>query len=317
MGIKIIGIGSGLPQRIVTNDELAGMVDTSNEWIVSRTGIECRHVCTTETLTDLCEVACKKALERSGLTTADIDLVICSTISGDFVTPSQACAVSERIGTTCPAFDVNGACSGFIYVLDMAEAYIDTGRAKNILLICCEQMSKHADWDDRATCVLFGDGAAACVVTKGSALKYVNLTSKGQTDILRLPTGNGNTPFAERKVHGCLHMEGQAVFRFAVSAVEQAADMAVEALGITPEDIDYYVLHQANKRIIDSARNKLKLPPEKFPLCVQKYGNMSSATIPILLEQMLTEGTLTPGKTIFMAAFGAGLTTGTAVMTWE
>ena len=317
MGLKIIGMGSGLPQRTVTNEELAAMIDTSDEWITSRTGIKSRQICTTESLTDLCVTAGEKALKNAGLSAGDIDLVICSTISGDFVTPSQACSVAERIGTTCPAFDVNAACSGFVYVLDMADTYLSAGKAKNILLICCEQMSKHANWNDRATCVLFGDGAGACVVTNGNALKYVNLVAKGQTDILRQPTGNGNNPFADRIEKEFLHMEGQEVFKFAVSSVEYQAEKAMEALNITPEDIDYFVLHQANKRIIDSARNKLKQPPEKFPLCVQKYGNMSSATIPVLLSEMLDAGTLKSGMTIFMSAFGAGLTTGTAVMTWE
>ena len=220
--------------------------------------------------------------------------------------------------TNCPAFDINAACSGFIYALDVASLYLSSEKMKNILIISAEMMTKHADWADRSTCVLFGDGAGACVVTKGGALRYTNLTANGDVKLLSLKSGTGNSPFVcEKKEPGYLHMEGPEVFKFAVSMIESQARLAFETLGLSPDDIDYFVLHQANKRIIESARTRLKQPQEKFPINISKYGNISSATIPILLDEMLEEGKIKKGDKILMSAFGAGLTTGTCIMIWE
>ncbi|MGE4484558.1 MAG: beta-ketoacyl-ACP synthase III [Oscillospiraceae bacterium] len=318
MSLKIIGTGKGIPKKSITNNELSTIVDTNDEWISSRTGIRSRFVCTDESLTDLCVTAAGSALEKAGLTANDIDLILCSTIGGDYVTPSLACTVAERMGTNCPAFDINAACAGFIYALDVASMYLSSEKMKNILIICAEMMSKHADWADRSTCVLFGDGAGACVVTKGGALKYANLTANGNVKLLNLKSGTGNSPFAcEKKETGYLHMEGPEVFKFAVSMIESQARLAFETLGLSPDDIDYFVLHQANKRIIESARTRLKQPQEKFPINISRYGNMSSATIPILLDEMLGDGKIKKGDKILMSAFGAGLTTGTCIMIWE
>ncbi|HXK78456.1 MAG TPA: beta-ketoacyl-ACP synthase III [Oscillospiraceae bacterium] len=317
MSFKIIGTGRALPQKAVSNDELSAFLDTSDEWITSHTGVKNRYVCTEESLTDLCESAAKKALLRSGLRAEEIDLVLCSTMGGDFITPSLACAAAERLGLSCPAFDLNAACSGFLYALDVAAAYLSCGRAKNILILSAEMMSKHVDWSDRATCVLFGDGAGACVVTAGTALQYLRLTAEGDTAILFREDGNGNSPFREKKERGFVKMQGQGVFKFAVRMIETQTKAALESLSLTADDIDYYLLHQANKRILDFAREKLGQPEEKFPSNIHRYGNVSSASVPILLDELFEKGNIQKGTKLLMSAFGAGLTAGTCVMSWE
>jgi len=317
MSLKIIGLGKGIPKRCVSNDELSEFIDTNNEWIVSRTGIKSRHVCTDETLTDLSTAAASQAIQKAGLTTADIDLIICTTIGGDFRTPSLACCVSERIEALCPAFDINAACTGFIYALDVASLYLSSGKMNNILIICAEMMSKHMDWNDRGTCVLFGDGASACVVTHGNALKYTNLTANGNSRMINISSGTGNSPFTENTDGKYLHMEGQEVFKFAVNIVESELDKALSTLGISAEKIDHFLLHQANKRIIDSIKNKLRQPEEKFPVNIDRYGNLSSASLPLLLFEMLENGEIKPGDTLFLSAFGAGMTAGGCVIVWE
>ncbi len=318
MSLKIIGTGKAVPEKTVTNCDLSTFLDTDDTWITTRTGIKARHVCTTETMTDLSARAAAKALEKAGLTAADIDLIICSTISGDYITPSEACAIQAKIGARCPAFDINAACSGFLYALDLAALYLDAGRAQNVLIVCAEVMSKHVDWTDRRTCVLFGDGAGACVVTKGIALQYLQLYAAGDVETIYLHTSMGNSPFAQRLPADLfLHMEGGEVYKFAVTMVEQQAREAAQALGLSPDNFDYFLLHQANQRIIDTARAKLKQPPEKFPGNIQHYGNMSSASIPVLLDELLEQGAIKPGDRLFLSAFGAGMTAGCCVLEWE
>lgn len=317
MSIKIIGTGRGLPKRTVSNQELTEYVDTSDEWIVTRTGIKSRYICTEESLSDLCVMAAEAALAKAGLTAEDVDLLLCSTIGGDYVTPSLACTVQERIGGSSPAFDINVACSGFIYGLDLAAAHIETGRAKNVLLICAEQMSRHVDWSDRRTCILFGDGAGAAVITGGSGLKFMKLTSNGNVRVLNKPVESGNSPFRAQREPGYLYMDGGEVFKFAVSSCEKAVREAVAAVGCEPDDIDHFVLHQANGRIIESIRTRLKQPAHRFPTSIERYGNTSSASIPILLDEMLEEGRIRPGDRLFLSAFGGGLTTGACILDWE
>jgi len=319
MSLKITGIGKGIPERSVTNDELAEFLDTDDEWIVSRTGIKSRYICTHESLTGLSAAASKSALENAELSADDIDLIICATITGDFRTPSLACSVAEQIGTKCPAFDINAACAGFVYALEIASTYLAVGKAKNILIICAEMMSSLVDWNNRNTCVLFGDGAAACVVSTGNALKYISLSTIPDTTILNLPADPGNSPFQTRnqKEKGFLNMQGQEVFKFAVNIVNTDVKKALDALYIQPEKINYYVLHQANKRIIDSIRMKLKQPEEKFPVNIKKYGNLSSVSVPLLLYEMLEDGRIKTGSMLFISAFGAGLTAGSCILKWE
>lgn len=318
MSLKIIGTGHCVPQKNVKNSDLEKFLETSDEWIVSRTGIEGRNICTDESLCDIASKAAADAIQKAEINTDDIDLIICSTIQGDFITPSLACMVQKKFGLSCPAFDVNAACSGFIYALDIADGYISSGKAENILIISAEMMSRVSDWEDRSTCVLFGDGAGACVVTKGDALKYIHLTSKGDSEILYIPINSGNSPFSEGTADkSYLAMNGQEVFKFAVSAIESETAAALKKLNIEPDKIDYYLLHQANKRIIDFARSRLNQPKEKFPMNIESHGNTSSASIPILLDEMANENKLKNGDLLLFSAFGAGLTTGTCVIRWD
>ncbi|MCL2577675.1 MAG: ketoacyl-ACP synthase III [Defluviitaleaceae bacterium] len=314
--IKIIGTGRKLPERSVSNDELAAMVDTSDEWITSRTGIKNRFVCTKESLTDLAEGAARIALEKANLSPQEIEMIICPTIAGDFSFPSLACCLAQRLNVKCPAFDINAACSGFIYGLEIAESLIS--KYKNILIVGADMMSRLIDWNDRASCVLFGDGAGACVVTSGGALKYIRNNADANPEMLFAKSRTGNSPFTnEESDGGFAAMQGQDVYKFAVTAVGEEINLALAKLNLSAADIDYFVLHQANSRIIDGVRTRLKQPPEKFPMNIDKYANTTAATIPILLDEMIDEEKVKTGNTLMMVGFGAGMTTGTCVMVWE
>jgi 3-oxoacyl-[acyl-carrier-protein] synthase-3 len=295
-------MGKKMPDTIVSNEDLAKSLDTSDEWIISKTGISTRMVCKTESLTDIAEEAARNALENAGLDISQIDMIICATVTGDCLMPSLACCVLERLGGKCAAFDVNAACSGFIYALDTGAAFISAGRAKNILLVCADAMSRLVDWDDRSTCILFGDGAAACIITAGHSLKYIRTHADPQPAMLSAKTLN------------TLQMQGQNVYKFAVKTIESEITLALSALNKTADAVDYFILHQANARIIDGARTRLKLPAPKFPMNIQKFGNMSAASIPVLLCEMFEDGRLKPGDLCMMMGFGAGMTAGTAVI---
>ena len=309
-----------MPQTVVTNAELAVFLETSDEWITSKTGIHSRTICTDESITDLAEAAARNALENAGLDLSEMDMLICATVTGDYFMPSMACGVLERFEidkAKCAAFDINAACSGFIYALDVADSFIKAGKAKHVLIVCAEMMSRMADWRDRASCILFGDGAGACVVSEGDSLKYIRVFSDAQTDLLFTRAGRGNNPFVkETCAPGFLQMQGQHVYKFAVKTIETEINLALAALQFTPQDIDFFILHQANARIIEGARSRLKLPKEKFPTNIQKYGNMSAASIPVLLAEMAEDGCIKKGDTLMLLGFGAGMTAGTAVIEW-
>lgn len=319
--MKILGTGKNLPQTSVTNAELAVFLETSDEWIASKTGIYSRTICKDESITDLAEAAARNALENAGLSISEIDVLICATITGDYTTPSIACCVLERFendGAKCAAFDINAACSGFVYALDVADSFLKAGKARNILIVCAEMMSRMVDWRDRTSCILFGDGAGACVVTAGDALKYIRVFSDAQIKPLFAEAGRGNNPFLTGTSNaGFLQMQGQHVYKFAVKTIEEEINLALSALQLTPQDIDFFILHQANARIIEGARSRLKLPPEKFPMNIQKYGNMSAASIPVLLAEMAEDGRIKKGDTLMLLGFGAGMTAGTAVIEWK
>lgn len=319
MSLSILGTGSALPALEVSNDDLSRVMDTSDEWISSRTGIKSRHIITKETLTELSAEAGRLALEDAGVDPAELDLILCSTIQGDYITPSLANLVQRDVGAHCPAFDINAACCGFIYGLDAAYAYIQSGKARKVLLVSAEQMSKHVDWSDRATCVLFGDGAAAAVLGEGDALQYIHLDSMGQTENLRIPRVLRDTPFsrAEDAEAPFLQMNGQHIFKFAVSACADGIRRALSALRIAVDDIGHFLLHQANGRILDAVRRELAQEPEKFPVGITRTGNISSASIPCLLDELNRAGRLKKGERLVFSAAAAGLTTGECVLTWE
>ena len=316
--MKIVSIATKLPNRIVTNDEIASFLDTSNEWITLKTGIKTRHIVSHDNLTELATDASCTALKKANLSATDIDMLICATSTADNAMPSLACSIIERIGARCPGFDVNAACTGFIYALDTADAFIRAGKVKTILLVAAERMSRLLDWKDRSTCILFGDGTSACVVTAGDALKYIRTTVNPNEALLYAKSLGENNPFTkESRASSYLKMQGQQVYKFAIRSIEEEIRCVFDTLNMCDADVDYYILHQANMRIIEGASARLKLPLEKFPFNIDKYGNMSAASIPVVLDEMIEKGCIKSGSLIVMVGFGAGMTVGTAVMVWQ
>ena len=316
--MKIIGTGSALPAKAVTNEMLAGFLDTSDEWITTRTGIRTRRLLSTETLRELALKAAQSALESSGLRPEDIDYLICSNVANSYVSPSLGSIILGPLGCCCPTFDMNGACAGLVYSLDVADAFLKSKDVNNILIVAAEEPSRFCSWHDRATCVLFGDGASALVVTRGEGFLDFRLTGKTHTDVMYYKRAMEPTPFdrVEEKTMP-LVMEGREVFRLAVEASMEDVDALLERNGMTGEDIDLFLLHQANKRIIECIREHLGQPKEKFPTNIQNYGNTSSASIGILMDELSREGKLKDGATLMLSAFGGGFVTGAAILKWS
>lgn len=316
--MKIIGTGSAHPSLVVTNKMLENFLETSDEWIVSRTGIKERRLITNEKLEDLAVEAAKNAMENAGVTPEEIDFLIVSNVSNEYDTPSLSCVIQGMLGMKCPCFDINCACSGFVYALDIAESFLATKDLRNILIVCAEEPGRMVDWKDRSQCVLFGDGAGAAVVTKGDDLKAIRLNTISKVDPLWQKKVMQPTPFVTKEEKGGpLVMVGQDVFKLAVSSSIDDIDKVLKNAGMSPEDIDMFVLHQANIRIIDAIRHFSKQDKSKFPINVDKYGNTSSATIPILLDELNRGGKLKNGDMLLMSAFGAGFTTGACILRWS
>lgn len=309
-GLRIVSTGSALPERILTNDDLSKIVDTSDEWITSRTGIKERRLSSEEDKNYLfASKAGERAIERAGISKDDIGVVIVATVTPDYMFPSTACMVQKILGLSeeVMSFDMAAACSGFLYGLKTAKGLLENMDKKYALVIGSEQLSRLLDFNDRSTCVLFGDGAGAAVVELSDTKDYYQKTwSRGDENVLSCK-GPG---FSEMY----LQMDGRGVFKFAVKAVKDAIDAILEEKNITIEDVDYIVCHQANQRIIDSVRKKYDTPEEKFYVNLQKYGNTSAASIPIVLDEMMTEGLLSEGKKIIAVGFGGGLTWSSALL---
>lgn len=318
MGFRVVGTGSALPARSVTNDELSEFLDTSDEWISTRTGISSRCICTTESLDDLAVAASERALEAAGLTPADLDLIICSTTSGDHLIPAEACAVAERLHASCPAFDISAACAGFVFALDVADGWFVRGRARRALVVAAEKMSRLVDWSDRATCVLFGDGAAAAVVEAGGESPLATyLATEPSVDVLHVPGIGGSSPY-DRTEHpaNVLSMEGRRVFKFGVNAICTSVRTLCDEAGVELADIDHFVFHQANERILASAVARLGIDNAKVAYALAETGNISSACIPLALDRLVRSGTLTSGQLVVLVGFGAGLDTGACLLRW-
>ncbi|MBQ5761629.1 MAG: ketoacyl-ACP synthase III [Clostridia bacterium] len=309
MGFKIIGTGRYIPEKILTNDDLAKMVDTTDEWIVSHTGIKQRHIMEKDfEAGQVVSVAAKKALDMAGINAEDLDLIICSTIKSDYYTPSLACTLQSKIGAKCPAFDINAACSGFIYGLDIADKYFTDKKYKYILMLSYEVMSQLVDWQDRSTCVLFGDGCGCAVLENSDEPVYIKLSANGNSDILNISNKEGQKH--------TLHMNGPQVYKFAVSSACKDIPYILSMAGINQNDVNHVILHQANKRIIEGVSQKIDIPNERFRINIQEYGNTSSAGIPILIDELNCDGMLHKGDKIILCAFGGGLTCGTCFLTW-
>ena len=318
MGFRILGTGSALPSRSVTNDDLSEFLDTSDEWISQRTGISSRRICTTETLDDLSVEAARAALDAAGVTPDQLDLIICSTTSGDHLIPAEACAIAELLGASCPAFDVSAACAGFVFALDVADGYFVRGRAQRVLVVSSEKMSRLVDWSDRATCVLFGDGAAAAVLAEdGENPLATYLSTEPAVDILHVPGVAGTSPYDEtERPSSVLSMEGRRVFKFGVNAIVTSVRTLCEEAGVTTDDIDHFVFHQANERILSSAVARLGIDNAKVARALAETGNISSACVPLALDRLVRSGGLKSGQLVVLVGFGAGLDTGACLLRW-
>lgn len=306
-GIHIEGTGRALPKRVVTNDDLSNIVDTSDEWIVTRTGIKQRYYCDGELNWQLAARAAGIAIEDAGIEKQSIDLVVVATFTPDYAAPSVACMIQKELGLRedIMAFDINAACSGFMYGLEVANSLLE-GRTGYALVIGSEQISTRMDMTDRATCVLFGDGAGAAVVRKSDDNWYSIMGAKGDETAL----GCRGITFEDSHIY----MDGKAVFKFAVTAIPKALDALLEKAGITVDDVDHILCHQANERIIKSVALKYKTAKDKFYVNIDRYGNTSAASIAIALDEMRKTGVLHEGERIILVGFGAGFTWGAILL---
>ena len=325
ISVGILGIGTYVPDQVLTNQDLEKMVDTSDEWIVDRTGIKQRYIADSETATsDLATKAAQRALEHAGITAEEIDLIIVATATPDMFFPATACLVQDNLkAAKAAAFDLSAGCTGFMYSVVTAAQFIKAGLYKKVLVIGAETLSKILNWQDRNTCVLFGDGAGAVVLgeTKlGCGILGVHLGSDGAGGkFLSLPGGGSRIPSTIESVTDKLHfvhMNGPEVFKFATKVMGEAAVAALDHAGLTAGDIDCLIPHQANIRIIQSAAKRLKVPMEKVIVNVDKYGNTSSASIPLALEEALQTGKIKNNDIVVLVGFGAGLTWASCVIKW-
>ena len=325
-GLRIIGTGSALPERVLGNADLERMVETSDDWITTRTGIKTRRIAGPgEETSQLAAAAARRALEQAGVAAAELDLIVVGTITPEMTMPSCACLVQQELGANRAfAFDLNAACSGFLYGLDLADKYIRCDPGKKILVIGAETLSSRVDWQDRNTCVLFGDGAGACVVTGSSAkdgrgYQAARLFADGSLwELLYLEAApKHNRQLRPNRVEmPCIMMQGREVFRHAVRAMGEAVAQVLAAAGCTAAQLKLVIPHQANIRIIRSLGDHLGLAPEKVYVNVDKYGNTSAATIPIALDEANRAGLLAPGDLVLLCAFGGGFTWGASLLRW-
>ncbi len=318
MSFYIAGTGSALPKKIVSNDDLGKVVETNDEWVRTRTGIRNRRVLTDETLTELSADAARKALEDAGVAPSAVDLVICATMRGDTITPSQACLTAAELGITAPCFDVNAACSAVLYSFGIIDAFVATGKASTVLLLSCEAMSKQIDWTDRGTCVLFGDGAAAMVLKKGKGLLAHEMVGAPNGKTIFTPSYEGKSIFSTREARKvALNMDGKETYKFAVTVMGEQIEAVLQKAGLGICDIDYVLPHQANIRIIEAARKRFDIPEHKVLTNIASYGNMSATSIPVLLDENARAGTFKKGDKLLFVAFGAGMTAAAAIITWN
>ena len=316
--MKIIGTGSAVPALTVTNEDLTAFLDTSDEWITTRTGIQARHLLSTEDLYDIAVEAANKAIQASGLRPEQIDFLLVSNVANRHVTPGLSCIIQKRIGVTCAGLDINVACAGFVNALMLADGMMKAGHAKNILIVCAEEPTKYCNWKERDCSVLFGDGAGAVVLTEGNAFKDVKLTMISDRDVLYYERGMEPTPFEDKYIVGQpLVMKGKELFRTAVTESAKDIQTILQRANLTQDDITWFMLHQANKRIIEGIRNIVGGSCAKYPSIIEKYGNTSSASIPIMLDEMIRDNKIHQGDKIVMSAFGAGFVSAACWWEWE
>jgi 3-oxoacyl-[acyl-carrier-protein] synthase-3 len=317
---RIAGTGSYLPERVLTNDDLAKLVDTSDEWIAARTGIRKRHIAAEgEFTSDLGYHAAMRALEAAGVDAKELDLIVVGTTTPDLIFPSTACLIQHRLGADgCPAFDVNAACSGFVYALTVADKFIRSGAAKTALVIGAETLTRMVDWSDRTTCVLFGDGAGAVVLkadTETGILSTHMHADGGKKELLWNPVGvSVGFKQGEENAGVRIHMSGNDVFKHAVKALDSVVEETLEANGLDRHDIDWLIPHQANLRIIEATAKRLDMPMERVVVTVDKHGNTSSGSVPLALDEAVRSGKVQRGQLVLLEAFGGGFTWGSALL---
>lgn len=326
MKAAIAGTGSYLPERILTNKEIEQMVDTSDEWIVSRTGIrERRLVAPDEATSDLAAQASRRALEMASVDASDLELIIVATITPDYMFPSTAGQVQRLLGAhRAAAFDIEAACTGFIYALSVGELFISSGKYAKVLVVGAEVLTRFVDWEDKTTCVLFGDGAGAAVLVPSEdgerGVISTHLHNDGRlADMLMAPAGGSRMPIDEKAITDRMNtvkMRGHEVFKVAVTKLSEVVDEVLEANGLKEEDIDFLVPHQANLRIIQATAKKLKLPMEKVIVTVDRHGNTSAASVPLALDEAVRSNRIKKGDRVLLEAFGGGLTWGAALVRW-
>lgn len=318
MSFTILGTGSYAPEHVVTNDDLSALVETNDEWITKRIGVKSRHISETETNVDLAEQAARRALENAGVEPDALDLIIATTITSDSVSPGTGCMVANRLGASCPAFDLAAACSGFVFALETAAGFLARGMYKRVLVVSAERMSGIVDWTDRATCCIFGDGAGAAVLGPGDGLIGCELTTKGGDDVISIPTQYDSSPWYKNEMKPTrIFMNGRETYKFAVTTMSGSVRALLERTNTPGEEIALVIPHQANYRIIDEARRRLpEIAPEKFCVNIDRYGNTSSASVPILLDEMNRAGKIKRGDKIILTAFGGGLSAGTILIQW-
>lgn len=323
----VTGIGSYLPSKVLTNDDLSKMVDTTDEWILTRTGIRERHIARPDEATShMAAEAAKRAMADAKIQASDVDLIIVATISGDMSFPSTACLVQDLIGAKKAfCFDIGAACSGFIYAMQTARQFIVSGAVNTVLVVGSEKLSSITDWQDRSTCVLFGDGAGAVVLQPGPAGKHGIISTVAGSDgsladLLSIPGGGSRIPASRESVENRLHfikMEGREVFKHAVRCMSDSASQALRDSGFGMDQIKCVIPHQANARIIQAIAEKLGLPLERFHMNLERVGNMSGASIPVAMDEAVKSGKIQPGDRILLVAFGGGFTWGALVLQWE
>ncbi|MDD5286145.1 MAG: ketoacyl-ACP synthase III [Desulfuromonadaceae bacterium] len=326
MNARITGTGSSLPSKILTNADLELMVDTSDDWIVSRTGVKERRIAVAgEYTSTFASEAARRALSMSGISPEELDLIIIGTVTPDFPFPSTACIIQNELGAhNAVAFDVSAACSGFIYGLSIAESFIRSGKIKKALVIGAEVLSRIVDWSDRNTCILFGDGAGAAIVEASEELNGIlstHIFSNGSHwNLLYQPGSGSRNPASDRSIDSKLffiNMEGNEVFKHAVKAMEEAAMAALEANSMKASELSMFIPHQANIRIVNATAKRLGIPMEKLFINLHNYGNTSAASIPIALDEANRQGRLKKGDTILLDAFGGGFTYASAMLRWQ
>lgn len=318
MSFRIIGTGMYVPSKAVTNDDLAQIVDTNDEWISKRVGVKERRIAETEVTSEMGLKAAQNALNEAGVKADELDAIFAATISGETSSPSMACMIQNGLGASCMAMEVSAACSGFLFLLETAAAYFALHKEfQKILVVGTERMSGIIDYTDRGTCVIFGDGAGAAVLERGENYIDSVMTVKGGDDVIKIPHYIGTSPwFKGEQETPYVHMQGQETFKYAVTAIAQDVTELLERNHLTMEDIAWIVPHQANKRIIDFAAKRLNFPKEKFFCNIEKYGNTSSASVPIALHELAKSGNLNRGDKIILCAFGGGLANAACLIEW-